>query len=143
MWSCFVMDVFIGEGTNSSNVLFENNIFEAPTGSSGNANNAIYTSHAPDNWVVRYNTFGSSGITVVTDPTSRGMGRRQLLRRQLALRRAEHELRLQHHPDRVDNCGGPGAQSFSAATLHAGFLKYQPYVGDEGGSAQARRATTA
>ena len=72
MWSCFVMDVFIGEGTNSSNVLFENNIFEAPTGSSGNANNAIYTSHAPDNWVVRYNTFGSSGLSVVTDPTSGG-----------------------------------------------------------------------
>ena len=36
MWSCFVMDVFIGEGTVSSNVVFENNVFGAPTGSSGN-----------------------------------------------------------------------------------------------------------
>jgi len=94
------MDVFIGEGTNSSNVLFENNIFEAPTGSSGNANNAIYTSHAPDNWVVRYNTFGSSGITVVTDPTSRVMGRRQLLRRELAMRRAAHGVRVQRDSGR-------------------------------------------
>ena len=56
MWSCFVMDVFIGEGTNSSNVLFENNIFEAPTGSSGNANNAIYTA-------LTHRTTGSSTTT--------------------------------------------------------------------------------
>ena len=137
------MDVFIGEGTNSSNVLFENNIFEAPTGSSGNANNAIYTSHPPDNWVVHYNTFGSSGLSVVTDPTSRGMGRRQLLRRQLALRRAAHELRLQHHPDR----GGQLRRSGSAvvlgpASLHPASSSTSPTSATRA-AAPRRRVTTA
>jgi len=109
------MDAFIGEGTNSSNVLFENNIFEAPTGSSGNANNAIYTSHAPDNWVVRYNTFGSSGITVVTDPTSRGM---TVVGNYFDVNTPCNEPHTVYAynitPTGVDNCGGPGAQSFSA-----------------------------
>ena len=49
-WSCPVMDVFLtgDSGRNlATNWLVENNIFEAPTGSSGNAANAIFVRNAP------------------------------------------------------------------------------------------------
>jgi hypothetical protein len=138
IWSCNVMDVFIGEGTVSSNIVFENNVFEAPTGSSGNSHNAIFTSHPPDNWVVRYNTFGSSGLTVVTDPTSRGMS---VVGNYFDVNTPCNEPHTVYAfnvtPVGVSNCGGRGARSFSAAALHRGFVNYRPFTGNGGSRAEA------
>ncbi len=80
-WSCNIEDVFITGTETATNWLVENNVFEAPTGSSGNAANAFAfrsggsPSPSPDGFVLRYNTFGSSGVQVnQTDnpPTSAG-----------------------------------------------------------------------
>ena len=45
LWGCFVMDVFVTEG-RFFDALFENNVFEAPTGSVGNSANAIFFAQA-------------------------------------------------------------------------------------------------
>jgi len=147
-WSCFVMDVFLtGDGGKNlaSNWLVENNIFEAPTGSSGNAANAVFVRGTcdayvvPDGFVVRYNTFGSSGMIV--DTTCAAPNAMQIYGNYFdtntpcGVPNTSYSYNIT--PSGVGNCGGAGARSFSAATLHAGFSKYRPYAGNQGARAQA------
>ena len=70
-WSCAVMDVFITGSEQATNWLVENNIFEAPLGSSGNAANGFAfrgggdgPTPSPNGFVMRYNTFGSTGVQI-------------------------------------------------------------------------------
>lgn len=138
MWSCNVMDLFFGEGELASNLVIENNVFEGPTGSEGNSHNAIYFgSPAPDNVSIRYNTFGSSGVTVIRDPTARGM---TVVGNYFDVNSPCREPNTMYAfnvtPVGVSNCGGRGARSFSPAALHRGFVKYQPFTGNGGSRAQ-------
>ena len=139
MWSCNVMDLFFGEGELASNLVIENNVFEGPTGSEGNSHNAIYFgSPAPDNVSIRYNTFGSSGVTVIRDPTARGM---RVVGNYFDVNSPCREPNTVYAynvtPVGVSNCGGRGARSFSAPALHRGFVTYQPFTGNQGGTPQA------
>jgi len=139
MWSCNVMDLFFGEGQLASNVIIENNVFEGPTGSEGNSHNAIYFgSPAPDNVSIRYNTFGSTGVTVIRDPTARGMtvvG--NYFDVNSPCREPNTVYAFNVTPLGVSNCGGRGARSFSSAALHHGFVRYRPFTGNGGSRAEA------
>jgi len=139
MWSCNVMDLFFGEGQLASNVIIENNVFEGPTGSEGNSHNAIYFgSPAPDNVSIRYNTFGSTGVTVIRDPTARGMtvvG--NYFDVNSPCREPNTVYAFNVTPLGVSNCGGRGARSFSSAALHRGFVRYRPFTGNGGSRAEA------
>jgi hypothetical protein len=139
MWSCQTMDLFITEGDLVSNFVIENNVFEAPTGSEGNSHNAIFFGRAPDNVTIRYNTFGSSGITVLASPTARGM---TVVGNYFDVNSPCHEPNSVYAfnvtPVGVSNCGGRGARSFSAAALRRGFVKYQPFTGNGGSRPQPR-----
>jgi chitodextrinase len=148
-WSCNVMDVFLtgGSGRNlATNWLIENNIFEAPTGSSGNAANAVFVRDGsdayvvPDGFIVRYNTFGSSGMYLVagnTTPTSNGAqihGNYFATNTPCGVPNTSYSYNIT--PTGVDNCGGTGAQSFAASTINSGFTSYHPYSGNGGSSAE-------
>ena len=146
-WSCNIQDVFLTGSERASNWRVENNIFEAPTGSSGNAANAFAfragssPSPSPDGFVLRYNTFGSSGVQVnQTDnpPTSAGftvVGNYFDTNAPCGLSNTTYAYNIT--PTGTSNCGGTGSRSFSASSLHAGFVAYRAYAGDQGGSAQA------
>jgi hypothetical protein len=146
-WSCNVQDVFLTGSELASNWLVENNVFEAPTGSAGNSANALAfrsggsPSPSPDGFVLRYNTFGSSGVQInQTDnpPTANGftvVGNYFATNPPCGLSNTSYAYNIS--PTGTSNCGGSGAQSFSAASINAGFVRYQPYAGDTGASAQA------
>ena len=146
-WSCAVMDVFLTGTETATNWLVENNVFEAPLGSSGNAANAFAfrsggsPSPSPDGFVLRYNTFGSSGVQANqgdNPPTAAGftvVGNYFDTNAPCGLSNTTYAYNIT--PSGENNCGGTGSQSLSASALRAGFVKYQPYTGDQGGSAQA------
>jgi len=137
VWSCNVMDIFVTNSTLSTNILIENNVFEAPTGSIANSHNAIFFSATPDNVALRYNTFGSSGVTITSDPTSRGMsivGNYFAVNSPCGLPNTTYGYNAT--PTGISNCGGPGAVSFSESVLNAGFVTFQPYTGNGGSTPQ-------
>ena len=145
-WSCAVMDVFITGTELATNWLVENNIFEAPLGSSGNAANAFAfrgggsPSPSPDGFVLRYNTFGSTGVQINTTDnpvTSRGftvVGNYFATNPPCGQTGAVYAYNIS--PSGVSNCGGSGAQSFSMSSITAGFLSYRPFTGNQGATAQ-------
>jgi chitodextrinase len=148
-WSCNVMDVFLtgDSGRNlATDWLVENNIFEPPTGSSGNAANAIFVRDGsdayvvPDGFIVRYNTFGSTGMYVApgnSTPTANGMqiyGNYFATNSPCGMPNTSYSFNIT--PTGVDNCGGAGAASFSASILNAGFLNNHPFSGNGGGTAE-------
>jgi chitodextrinase len=145
-WSCNVMDVFITDSETASNWIVENNIFEAPTGSSGNAANAFAfraggtPSPAPDGFVLRYNTFGSSGVQingVDNPPTARGFtvtGNYFATNAPCGLPNTSYSYNVT--PSGTNNCGGTGALSFALSALTSGFTRYQPFTGNGGASPQ-------
>ena len=130
----------------ATNWLVENNIFEAPLGSSGNAANAFAfrgggsPSPSPDGFVLRYNTFGSTGVQINTTDnpvTSRGftvVGNYFATNPPCGQTGAIYAYNIS--PTGVSNCGGSGAQSFSMSSITAGFLSYQPFTGNQGATAQ-------
>jgi Right handed beta helix region len=137
MWSCFVMDIYVNQGSRFFDVLIENNVFEAPTGSVGNAGNAIFVGKPPDTVVIRYNTFGSSGMTVLEHPIGGGLtvvGNYFDTNAPCLLQNTTYAYNVT--PAGVNNCGGPGSRSFSAGSLRAGFFKYAPYKGNGGAAAE-------
>jgi hypothetical protein len=143
-WSCNVMDVFITDSEQATNWLVENNIFEAPTGSAGNAANAFAfrsggsPSPSPDGFVLRYNTFGSTGVQAnQTDnpPTSRGftvLGNYFATNAPCGLSNTSYAYNIT--PTGVNNCGGAGSLSLPLATVIAGFISYRPFSGNSGAS---------
>src|SRR5262249_20429920 len=146
-WSCNVMDLFLtgDPGRNlATDWLIENNIFEAPTGSSGNAANAVFVRDGsdayvvPDGFIVRYNTFGSSGMYIATGnstPTANGMqiyGNYFETNSPCGMPNTTYSFNIT--PIGVDNCGGVGAASFAASVLNAGFLNFHPFSGNGGAS---------
>ena len=149
-WSCNVMNVFLtgDSGRNlASNWVVENNVFEAPTGSSGNAANAFFirgTCDAyvvPDGFLMRYNTFGSTGSTYenacASGPTSNGMtvsNNYFATNSPCGIPGVVYSYNVT--PTGVDNCGGTGAKSFSLSALTGGFTSYHPYSGNGGGAAE-------
>jgi hypothetical protein len=145
-WSCNVMDVFITGSETASNWTVENNIFEAPTGSSGNAANGFAfrcggtPSPSPDGFVLRYNTFGSSGVQLCASdspPTSNGFtvtGNYFEANAPCGLPNTSYSYNIT--PTGTNNCGGTGAQSFSLTTITAGFTNYQPFTGNSGANPQ-------
>jgi hypothetical protein len=150
LWACNVMGVFLtgDQGRNlATDWLIENNVFEAPTGSTGNSDNAIFVRNGsdayvvPDGFIIRYNTFGSSGITVtsgLTTPTANGMqiyGNYFAANSPCGVPNTTYAYNIT--PTGVDNCGGPGAMSFAASTINAGFVNYHPFSGNGGASAEA------
>jgi hypothetical protein len=139
------MDVFLtGEvGANlATDWLIENNVFEGPTGSDSNADNGVYLRDGtdafviPDGFIVAYNTFGSTGMTLMPDssaPTANGMavyGNYFDRNSPCAVPGVDYWFNVT--PDGLDNCGGPGAQSFDPAALHGGFVDYHPFDGNDG-----------
>jgi hypothetical protein len=141
MWGCVVMDVLVSGGPLFDAVI-ENNVFEAPTGSVGNSASAIFFGRPPDTVSIRYNTFGSTGVTVPdasTFPVGGGLtivGNYFDTNAPCGLPNTTYAYNIT--PRGVPNCGGPGARSFSASTLHAGFMRYYPYNGNGGASPQPR-----
>jgi chitodextrinase len=145
-WSCAVMNVFITGTELATNWLVENNVFEAPLGSSGNAANGFAfrgggsPSPSPDGFVMRYNTFGSTGVQINSSDnpvTSRGFsvyGNYFATNPPCGQPGASYSHNIT--PTGVSNCGGTGAASFAASTLNAGFVRVQPYTGNQGGSRQ-------
>jgi len=139
MWGCFVMDVFVTEA-RLFNAVFENNVFEAPTGSVGNSANAIFFARPPDTVTIRYNTFGSTGVTI-PDPSTYPVGGGltvvgNYFDTNPPCDAPNTTYAYNITPRGVPNCGGPGARSFNASTLHAGFMRYYAYNGNGGASAQ-------
>jgi hypothetical protein len=141
MWGCFVMDVFVTE-SRLFNAVIENNVFEAPTGSVGNSANAIFFARPPDTVTIRYNTFGSTGVTIPdasTFPVGGGLtivGNYFDTNAPCSVPNTTYAYNIT--PRGVPNCGGPGALSFNAATLRAGFVRYYAYNGNGGASPQPR-----
>ncbi len=142
-WSCNVMDVFITGSENATNWLVENNIFEAPTGSSGNAANAFAfrrgdnPSPSPDGFVMRYNTFGSSGVQMGPENTPTANGFTVVGNYFAANPPCGHSNTTYAYnvtPIGVSNCGGPGAKSIALSTIIASFLNYRPFSGNGGAS---------
>ena len=143
-WSCNVMDVFVTDSDLATNYSVENNVFEAPTGSRGNAANAFTfrccgsPSPRPDNVAFRYNTFGSSGISMDSTqnaPTARGMvvaGNYFATNPPCGFPNTAYAYNVT--PTHVPNCGGIGAKSFSLSSITAGFVNYHPFTGNEGAS---------
>jgi chitodextrinase len=146
IWSCAVMDVFLTGSEYATDWLVENNVFEPPLGSSGNSTNAFAfrcggsPSPSPDNFVMRYNTFGSTGVQLCagdSPPTSRGftvVGNYFATNTPCGLPNTTYGYNVT--PTGVNNCGGPGAASYAASTLNAGFVSVQPFTGNNGGSRQ-------
>jgi hypothetical protein len=146
LWGCNVMDLFFtgNTGTNlATNWLIENNVFEAPTGSSGNSTNAILFSGGtriikPDGITIRNNTFGSSGISLSepdSTPTANGMtitGNYFYTQSPCGITNTTYSYNVT--PTGVNNCGGTGAQSFSLSSINAGFVNFHGYSGNTGGS---------
>jgi hypothetical protein len=139
LWGCFVMDLFVTEG-RLFDALIENNVFEAPTGSVGNSSNAIFFARSPDTVTIRYNTFGSTGVTLAdasTFPVGGGLtviGNYFDKNAPCDVPNTTYAYNIT--PTGVANCGGPGARSFNPSTLHAGFVRYLAYGGNGGASAQ-------
>ena len=141
MWSCFVMDVFVTEA-RLFDAVFENNVFEAPTGSAGNSANAIFFARPPDTVTIRYNTFGSTGVTIPdasTFPIGGGLtvvG--NYFDKNAPCGAPNTTYAYNVTPRGVPNCGGTGARSFAASALQAGFVRYTAYSGNGGASPQPR-----
>jgi hypothetical protein len=141
-----VMDVFLTGSEYATDWLVENNVFEPPLGSSGNSTNAFAfrcgsaPSPSPDNFVMRYNTFGSTGVQLCagdSPPTSRGftvVGNYFATNPPCGLPNTTYGYNIT--PTGVNNCGGPGAASYAASTINAGFVRVQPFTGNQGGSRQ-------
>jgi hypothetical protein len=141
LWGCFVMDVFVTDGS-LFDAVFENNVFEAPTGSVGNSANAIFFARPPDTVTIRYNTFGSTGVTI-PDPSTYPIGGGltvvgNYFDTNPPCGAPNTTYAYNVTPRGVPNCGGPGARSFNASTLHSGFMRYFPYSRNGGASAQQR-----
>jgi hypothetical protein len=148
LWGCNVMDLFFtgNTGTNlATNWLIENNVFEPPTGSSGNSTNAILFSGGsrivkPDGITIRNNTFGASGISLTepdSTPTANGLtitGNYFYTNAPCGITNTTYSYNVT--PTGVNNCGGVGAQSFSLASINAGFVNFHGYSGNTGGSAE-------
>jgi hypothetical protein len=148
IWDCNVMDVFLtgDAGQNLySNWVVENNIFEPPTGSQGNADSGfLFRSGAdayakPDGMILRYNTF-ITGLVVgetLTNPTANGMtfiGNYFELGAPCGMPSTTYSNNVV--PTGGTNCG-TGAQSFSTASLHSGFVNYHPFSGNGGANYEA------
>ena len=127
-WSCNVMDVFLTGSDLATNWLVENNVFEAPTGSSANAANGFAfrcgssPAPVPDGFVMRYNTFGSTGVQLCGNATSKGF-----------------TVMANYFDTNAPSCSAPTVCSFNingSAAARAGFMAYLPYQGNGGSTPQ-------
>ncbi len=93
--------------------------------------------------MLRYNTFGSSGVQINpgdNSPTSAGftvVGNYFPSNAPCGLSNTSYAYNIT--PTGENTCGGTGSQSFSASSLHAGFVDYRPYAGDQGDTPGSRR----
>ena len=145
-WSCNVMDVFITGSGTATNWLVENNIFEAPTGSAGNAENGCAfrgggePSPNPDGFILRYNTFADTGVQIngsdnpVTANGFTVYGNYFETNPPCGLSNSTYSYNVS--PTGSSNCGGTGAKSFAASAINAGFVNYHPYDGNGGPTAE-------
>lgn len=144
-WSLKVMDIFLtGSSEEATNWTIENNIFESPTGSAGNAGLGVFFRSGtgcapacvqPDGVVIRYNTF-LTGLGINLDAqapvTANGLEvYGNYFEYGTPCGQANSTYANNAVPSGGTNCG-TGAVTLSGTGSTAGFVDYHPYDGNGG-----------